>query len=101
MPTAPEHDWPATAALSPVRRIFGDLRFHTDGELSALVFESNDTLWSIEDTGFLRMKGAGSSPLQRALGGLGVEARGVVQRLRRAGLGWVPRLVPSRLKERP
>lgn len=52
----------------------------------------------LEDTGFLRMKGAARSPLKRALGGMGLEARGVVQTLRRAGLGWVPRLVPSRLK---
>jgi predicted AlkP superfamily phosphohydrolase/phosphomutase len=52
----------------------------------------------LEDTGFLTMKGATRSPLKRALGGMGLEARGVVQTLRRAGLGWVPRLVPSRLK---
>jgi predicted AlkP superfamily phosphohydrolase/phosphomutase len=52
----------------------------------------------LEDTGFLHMKGATRSPLKRALGGMGLEARGVVQTLRRAGLGWVPRLVPSRLK---
>ena len=36
--------------------------------------------------------------MKRALGGLGVEARGVVKTLRRAGLGWLPRLVPSGLK---
>jgi predicted AlkP superfamily phosphohydrolase/phosphomutase len=53
----------------------------------------------LEDTGFLRMKGARRSPLKRALGGMGLEARGVVETLRRAGLGWVPRLVPSRLKQ--
>jgi len=52
----------------------------------------------LEDTGFLRMKNAARSPLKRALGGIGIEARGIVQSLRRAGLGWVPRLVSGRLK---
>src|SRR5881227_2489369 len=63
MPTAPEYDWPGTHTLAPVRRIFGDLRFHTDGELSALVFESDDTLWSVEDSGFLRKWNAAAGQL--------------------------------------
>src|SRR6266478_965365 len=66
IPSAPEHDWPTTQTLTPVRRIFGDLRFHTDGELSALVFESDDTLWSIEDTGFLRKWNAATGQLLKS-----------------------------------
>ncbi len=52
----------------------------------------------LEDTGFLSMKGAKRSTMKRALGGIGLEARGVVKTLRKAGLGWLPRLVPSGLK---
>lgn len=56
------------------------------------------TNW-LEEAGFLAMRGGGArSPLKRTLAGMGVEARGVVKALRRSGLGWLPRLVPSRLK---
>ena len=57
------------------------------------------TNW-LEEAGFLRMKGAGRSPLKRALAGMGVEARTLVKALRRAGLGWLPRLVPAGIKAR-
>lgn len=64
--SAAEHDWPAAHTLTPVRRTFGDLRFHTDGELAALVFESDEALWSIEDTGYLRRWNAGTGQLLRS-----------------------------------
>jgi WD40 repeat protein len=35
-------------------RVFGDPRFHTDGDLLALAFGENATLWSLEDPGVLR-----------------------------------------------
>jgi len=35
---------------------------------------------------------------QRGLAALGVDAKGLVRRLRGVGLGWVPRLLPQRLK---
>jgi WD40 repeat protein len=41
----------ATAGLI---RVFGDVRFHPDTELLALVFAADGTLWSIEEPGDLR-----------------------------------------------
>ncbi len=35
-------------------RVFGDLRFRTDGDLLALEFAADGTLWSVEDPGLLR-----------------------------------------------
>jgi len=55
------------------------------------------TNW-LEEAGFLRMNGGARTPLGRALGGAGIEAKGVVKALRRVGLGWLPRLVPAGLK---
>jgi WD40 repeat protein len=37
-----------------VVRVFGDLRFHTDGDLLALAFTSPELLWSVEEPGVLR-----------------------------------------------
>src|SRR5438445_7074345 len=39
---------------APITRVFGELRFHTDGEVSALAFSAGDTLWSVEEPGLLR-----------------------------------------------
>jgi WD40 repeat protein len=66
MPTAQEHDWPLTHARTPIQRVFGDLRFHTDGELAALAFASDEALWSVEDTGFLRKWHARTGQQQQA-----------------------------------
>jgi len=55
------------------------------------------TNW-LEEAGFLRLNGGVRSPLGRALGQAGIEARGLVTVLRRVGLGWLPRLVPAGLK---
>lgn len=41
-------------ARSLISRVFGDLSFHTDGELLALAFAEDDTLWSMEEPGRLR-----------------------------------------------
>lgn len=41
-------------AQTPIRRVFGELRFHTDGEVSALAFAPGDKLWSVEEPGLLR-----------------------------------------------
>ncbi|HEV3204207.1 MAG TPA: WD40 repeat domain-containing protein [Gemmataceae bacterium] len=35
-------------------RVFGDLRFHTDGDIVALAFPSRQRIWSVEDPGVLR-----------------------------------------------
>ena len=37
-----------------VLRVFGDFRFHTDGDLLALAFAKDGSLWSVEDPGTLR-----------------------------------------------
>jgi predicted AlkP superfamily phosphohydrolase/phosphomutase len=50
----------------------------------------------LADAGFLALRG--DSTTRRGLGAMGVDARAVVRGLRRAGLGWVPRLVPRSLK---
>jgi len=50
----------------------------------------------LSDAGFLAL--GGDSATRRGLGAIGVDARAVVRGLRRAGLGWVPRLVPRSLK---
>ena len=50
----------------------------------------------LADAGFLALRG--DSATRRGLGAMGVDARAVVRGLRRAGLGWVPRLVPRSVK---
>jgi len=55
------------------------------------------TNW-LEEAGFLAMKDDGTTSMKRALGGMGVEAYALVRALRRSGLGWLPKLVPQRLK---
>jgi WD40 repeat protein len=35
-------------------RVFGDARFHTDGDLLAVAFAADGSLWSIEEPGLLR-----------------------------------------------
>jgi WD40 repeat protein len=39
---------------SPVTQVFGDAHLHTDGELLAVTFGLDGTLWSVEDPGVLR-----------------------------------------------
>jgi predicted AlkP superfamily phosphohydrolase/phosphomutase len=48
------------------------------------------------DQGFMGMQGEGLA--RRGLAAAGVDARALVRRLKRLGLGWVPRLVPRALK---
>ena len=50
----------------------------------------------LADAGFLALRDDTTS--RRRLGAMGVDAKAVVRGLRRAGLGWVPRLVPRGLK---
>src|SRR5215208_2688853 len=45
----------STATASQAKpRIFGEPQLRTDGELLALAFAPNGTLWSVEDPGVLR-----------------------------------------------
>lgn len=48
-----------TGTVSPspsplIERIFGEARFHTDGDVAALIFDKDDSLWSIDETGVLK-----------------------------------------------
>jgi WD40 repeat protein len=40
--------------LSGLVRVFGEARFHTDGEVQALAFAADGALWSIDEPGILR-----------------------------------------------
>jgi len=47
---------PDDARLGPlplVQRVFGESRFHTDGDVAAVAFATDGTLWSIDDVGLL------------------------------------------------
>ena len=52
----PESETSAAVGGQPpcVARVFGELRFHTDGEILALAFSAGDTLWTVEEPGLLR-----------------------------------------------
>ncbi len=50
----------------------------------------------LADAGFLALRD--DTATRRGLGAMGVDAKAVVRGLRRAGLGWVPRLVPRGLR---
>jgi WD40 repeat protein len=50
---------------SPVARVFGEPQWHADGDLLALSFASDGTLWSVEEPGVLRQWDAGGRLLGR------------------------------------
>jgi predicted AlkP superfamily phosphohydrolase/phosphomutase len=50
----------------------------------------------LADNGFLGLNADGAA--RRGLAAMGVDARAIVRSLRRAGLGWMPRLLPRALK---
>ncbi len=45
---------PSLSDNAAIRRIYGAHPLHTDGDLLALTFAADGTLWSVEDTGVLR-----------------------------------------------
>src|SRR5579859_6245642 len=51
---AAEQNFPGPGKVPHVTRVFGDLRFHTDGDLLALAFTTPEILWSVEEPGVLR-----------------------------------------------
>src|SRR5215211_1772721 len=54
VPTDVPHD-PAPLTPSPlIHRQFGEPRFHTDGDVAALAFAPDSTLWSIDEGGLLQ-----------------------------------------------
>ena len=53
---APTHT-PEDTMIRPlplVNKIFGEPRFHTDGDVAAVAFAADGTLWSIDDAGLLQ-----------------------------------------------
>jgi WD40 repeat protein len=46
-----------------VIRVFGEARFHADGDILGLAFDTDNSLWSIEDPGVLRRWGPGGQVL--------------------------------------
>jgi WD40 repeat protein len=51
---SPKQEYPLSGSMPQILRVFGDLCFHTDGDLQALAFGADGHLWSIEDLGVLR-----------------------------------------------
>jgi WD40 repeat protein len=49
-----EQQFPLSGSMTQVIRVFGDLCFHTDGDIQLLAFAPNGNLLSIEDLGVLR-----------------------------------------------
>src|SRR5215472_15417599 len=45
---------PSLSDPSAILRVYGAHPFHTDGDLLALAFAPDGTLWSVEDAGVLR-----------------------------------------------
>lgn len=56
---------PPPAARPGVVRVFGEPRLHADGELLALAFGPDGSLWSIEEPGVLRQWSAGTGQALR------------------------------------
>jgi WD40 repeat protein len=52
--SVPPTSKPRISSWSGVLRVFGEPRFHTDGDLLALAFGADDSLWSVEEPGILR-----------------------------------------------
>jgi WD40 repeat protein len=49
-----EQQFPMSGSMTQVIRVFGDLCFHTDGDIQLLAFAPDAKLLSIEDLGVLR-----------------------------------------------
>lgn len=62
---SPTSQPPSAPAKPDVSRVFGDPRFHADGEISALTFADDGTLWTIEEPGILRQWKTSGVPVQR------------------------------------
>ena len=52
-------------ALPLVHRVFGEPRFHTDGDVAAVAFAADGSLWSIDEAGLLRHWAADGKVLGR------------------------------------
>ena len=59
-------DIPQTPSMPLAMRTFGEARFHTPGDVAALAFASDGSIWSIDETGVLLHWGPDGKPLSRA-----------------------------------
>ena len=49
-----------------VSRTFGQPRFHADGDIAAVAFAADGTVWAADETGILRHYAADGTPIKRA-----------------------------------
>jgi WD40 repeat protein len=54
LPTDAAHDSVPPTPSPFVHRVFGEPRFHTDGDVAAVAFAADSTLWSIDEAGLLQ-----------------------------------------------
>jgi WD40 repeat protein len=64
--TSPTPDPQVALLPAAVLRAFGTPRFHTDGDVAAVQYAADGTLWSVEETGVLRHWGADGQSLARS-----------------------------------
>ncbi len=57
---------PDVAPIPLVTRIYGEPRFHTDGDVAAVEFAADGTLWSVDEAGILRHWAADGKLLKRS-----------------------------------
>jgi len=56
---------PDVAPIPLVTHIYGEPRFHTDGDIAAVAFDTDGTLWSVDEAGILRHWAADGQLLKR------------------------------------
>ena len=54
VPTDTPQDAAPVTPSPLIHRVFGDPRFHAEGDVAAVAFASDSTLWSIDDAGLLK-----------------------------------------------
>jgi len=64
-PTTPTDPAPDAVPSPLVARTYGEPRFHTEGDIAAVAFAADDTLWSIDEAGVLRHWAADGRLLKR------------------------------------
>jgi WD40 repeat protein len=57
---------PAEMLPAFVHQSYGELHFHTDGDIAAIAFSPGGEVWSIDDSGLLRQWSAGGRLLRRS-----------------------------------
>jgi WD40 repeat protein len=65
VPTAFADEHPAPRPLPLVHRVFGEPRFHTEGDIAAIAFAADGSLFSIDEAGVLRHWAADGRQLAR------------------------------------